>query len=146
VASDDSSTGEDRGTDSGAGEPGRPEGDVYDWYMRGLALLDSGDAAAAATLLQHAHAREPQSRSIRESLGRALLGAGDHAAAVAIFSQLASEDPADDFAHFGWGKAAMALGDLRVAREQFALATAMRPANPAYAAALRSARQAMQSS
>lgn len=121
---------------------GRPEGEVYDWYVRGLALLEAGDAAAAATLLGHARTQEPTSRSIRESLGRALLGASDYDQALAIFAELAHEDPADDFARFGWGKAAMALGDLRLAREQFALATAMRPGNPVYAAALRSARQA----
>jgi predicted Zn-dependent protease len=123
-------------------ERGRPDGEVYDWYVRGLALLEAGDAAAAATLLAHARAQEPTSRSIRESLGRALLAAGGYDEALAIFAELAQEDPADDFARFGWGKAAMALGDLRSAREQFALATAMRPGNPAYAAALRSARQA----
>ncbi|MCW2602331.1 MAG: hypothetical protein JWN61_466 [Pseudonocardiales bacterium] len=121
---------------------GRPEGEVYDWYVRGLGLLEAGDAAAAATLLGHARAMEPTSRSIRESLGRALLGASDYESAMAIFAELAQEDPADDFARFGWGKAAMALGDLRIAREQFALATAMRPGNPTYAAALRSARRA----
>lgn len=121
---------------------GRPEGEVYDWYTRGLALLEAGDCAAAAILLAHARAQEPTSRSIRESLGRALLGASDFEPASAIFAELAQEDPADDFARFGWGKAAMALGDLRVAREQFALATAMRPGNPAYATALRNARQA----
>lgn len=121
---------------------GRPGGDVYDWYIRGLALLEAGDAAAAAVLLSHARAQEPASRSIRESLGRALLGAADYEPALSIFAELVHEDPADDFARFGWGKAAMALGDLRIAREQFALATAMRPTNPAYAAALRNARQA----
>lgn len=130
------------GSSRPAEDGGRPGGDVYDWYVRGLALLESGDASAAATLLRHAHVKEPQSRSVREGLGRALLGAGGYAEAIEIFSELAHEDPADDFARFGWGKAAMALGDLRVAREQFALATAMRPSNPAYAAALRSARQA----
>lgn len=121
---------------------GRPEGEVYDWYIRGLALLEAGDAAAAAILLSHARAQEPTSRSIRESLGRALLGACDYEPALTIFAELVQEDPADDFARFGWGKAAMALGDLRIAREQFALATAMRPSNPAYAVALRNARQA----
>lgn len=120
----------------------RPEGEVYDWYVRGAALLQSGDASAAAILLRHAHEQEPASRSIRETLGRALLGAAQYGAALEIFAELATEDPADDFARFGWGKAAMALGDLRAAREQFALATAMRPHNSAYAAALRSARRA----
>lgn len=121
---------------------GRPQGEVYDWYVRGLALLEAGDAAAAASLLGHARTQEPTSRSIGESLGRALLGASDYEQAQSIFAELAQEDPADDFARFGWGKAAMALGDLRIAREQFALATAMRPTSPAYAAALRNARQA----
>jgi Flp pilus assembly protein TadD len=121
---------------------GRPDGEVYDWYVRGARLLDSGDAAAAAILLRHAYLEEPDSRSIRESLGRALLGSSDFDGALKIFQALVADDPADDFARFASGKAAMALGNVRLAMEQFALATAMRPANSSYAAALRGARQA----
>jgi tetratricopeptide (TPR) repeat protein len=123
---------------------GRPDGETYDWYVRGVRLLDDGNPAAASTLLQHAADAEPNSRSIHESLARALYGAGLFERARAEFAQLAEADPADDYARFGWGRSALALGDLTGAVEQLALASAMRPNHSGYAAALRSARHAKQ--
>jgi hypothetical protein len=35
-------------------EAGVPDGDVYDWYQRGLQLLANRDPAAAATILARA--------------------------------------------------------------------------------------------
>ena len=63
------SSGEYDGT--GPDRRGQPAGEVYDWYVRGLELLDSGNAEAAASILAHAHAREPESASILEALARA---------------------------------------------------------------------------
>ena len=48
-----------------------PEGGVYDWYQRGLQLLDDGNPEAAAILLARAAEAEPQSRSILEARARA---------------------------------------------------------------------------
>ncbi|MGH3264500.1 MAG: tetratricopeptide repeat protein, partial [Trebonia sp.] len=48
----------------------------YDWYTRGLRLLEAGSAAAAAQLLARAAGAEPESRSILEALGRAEFEAG----------------------------------------------------------------------
>jgi hypothetical protein len=42
-----------------------PSGGVYDWYRRGLDLLKNGSPEAAAQLLVHAAAAQPQSRSIQ---------------------------------------------------------------------------------
>ena len=45
-----------------------PRGEVYDWYIRGADLLESGNPAAAVQLLTHAASAEPESRSVREAL------------------------------------------------------------------------------
>lgn len=121
----------------------RPAGEVGDWYRRGLALLDSGDAAAAATVLRHARDAAPEARSVAEALARALYDAGAYGEATDVFAQLSAADPADDYALFGWGRSALASGDARSAAQRLALAAAMRPSNSSYAAALRSARHAL---
>ncbi len=120
-----------------------PRGEVYDWYMRGLSLLDSGNPAAAVQLLGHAAAAEPQSRSVREALARAQFDAGDFADARDNFDWITRADPADDYAQFGLGLAAAKVGDYRSAVEHLALAAAMRPDIAHYGVALRGARAAL---
>src|SRR5436305_5296893 len=117
-----------------------PGGDVYDWYVRGLQLLSSGNAAAAAALLEHAHRAEPGSRSIREALARAQYGAGAFRRARENFASIVAESPTEDYAHFGLGLASTRLGEHAEAVEHLALACAMRPENRDYDAALRRAR------
>jgi tetratricopeptide (TPR) repeat protein len=123
-----------------------PKGEVYDWYTRGLDLLDGGNPAAAVTLLTHATAAEPQSRSVREALARAQFDAGLYADAVESFGWIISVNPADDYAQFGLGLAAAKTGDLPAAVEHLALAAAMRPDITHYATALRGARAALAAS
>lgn len=123
----------------------RPQGGVYDWYRRGLALLEGGDAAAAAQLLIHAATEEPGSRSVREALARAQFDAGDYAGARESFTEIVEQDPADDYALFGAGLAAVKEGDYRQAVEHLALAVAMRPEATHYGAALRRARAGLAS-
>ena len=53
-----------------------PAGEAYDWYRRGTALLEQGNAAAAAELLAWAARAEPEAASIREAWARALFDAG----------------------------------------------------------------------
>ena len=86
-----------------------PQGEVYDWYVRGLDLLEGGNAAAAVTLLQHAATSEPESRSVREALARAQFDSGLYDEAVESFSWIISVNPADDYAQFGLGLAATKL-------------------------------------
>src|SRR3954468_7077020 len=128
------------GKGQGLSEAGSPEGDVYEWYQRGLRLLADGDAAAAATLLSRAADAEPGSRSVLEALGRAQYDAGHYQDAMATFSALTAVNPTDDYAQFGLGLAADRAGDLRVAAEHLALAVAMRPDQSHYARALRGVR------
>jgi len=136
--SGDSTGGHDAGT--GTPDTGAPEGDVYDWYRRGMDLLGRGDAAAAVQLLARATRVEPGSRSVREALARAQFDAGQVPAARQTFASIVAEDPADDYARYGLGLALQRLGDVGGAVEQFALTVAMRPDKAEYAAALRSAR------
>jgi tetratricopeptide (TPR) repeat protein len=120
-----------------------PKGEVYDWYTRGLDLLDGGNPAAAVTLLTHAAQAEPDSRSVREALARAQFDSGLYADAADSFGWIISVNPADDYAQFGLGLAAAKTGDLPAAVEHLALAAAMRPDISHYATALRGARAAL---
>lgn len=124
-----------------------PDGDVYDWYQRGVQLLRDGHPAAAATLLARAATAEPHSRSILEGLARAQYDAGRYQEAVISFTALTAVSPTDDYAHFGLGLAASRAGELPLAAEHLALAVAMRPEIGHYARALRGvrARQAAES-
>ena len=124
--------------------PAAPGGEVYDWYRRGLKLLQERNPAAAAELLEHAARAEPDSRSVREALARAQYNAGRYAAARDNFAAIVADSPTDDYAQFGWGLASARLGDYETAAEHLALAVAMRPDNKHYATALRHARASRQ--
>jgi tetratricopeptide (TPR) repeat protein len=117
-----------------------PEGDVYEWFQRGVQLLATGHPAAAATLLARAAEAESGSRSILEALARAQSDAGRYADAMGSFTELIARAPTDDYAHFGLGLAANRAGELSVAAEHLALAVAMRPDLGHYARALRNVR------
>lgn len=130
----------DRGAEPAA--DAAPGGDVYDWYHRGLDLLDRGNAAAAAQLLEHAAAAEPESRSVREALARAQYSSGKFAAARRSFEQIVDANPVEDYARFGLGLASEKTGDYRSAVEHLSLAVAMRPENQHYGDALARARTA----
>jgi len=136
---------EDRDEDRDDDQPydGAPAGESYDWYVRGLDLLDSGNAAAAVQVLAHAAAAEPQSRAAREALARAQFDAGLYAAACESFAWIIGADPTDDYAQFGLGLAAARTGDFRTAVEHLSLAAAMRPDVTHYTMALRGARAAL---
>jgi tetratricopeptide (TPR) repeat protein len=125
---------------AGVSEDSSPEGDVYEWFQRGVALLADRHPAAAATLLARAAEAEPGSRSILETLARAQYDAGRYAEAMENFTRLIAASPTDDYAHFGLGLAASKAGELRLAAEHLALAAAMRPDLGHYARALRGVR------
>lgn len=117
-----------------------PGGEVYDWYMRGMSLLSSGNPAAAAQVLRHAADAEPHSRSVREALARAQFDSGSYDEARESFAAIVDANPVDDYAQFGLGLSASRVGDYETAVEHLALAVAMRPDNRHYGTALRRAR------
>jgi len=124
------------------GQAASPQGTVYDWYTRGVQLLQDRNPAAAAALLQHAVRAEPHSRSVREALARAQFDSGQYADARESFAAIVADNPTDDYAHFGLGLACNKLGDFDDAAEHLALAVAMCPDNKHYSTALRHARAA----
>lgn len=117
-----------------------PRGEAYDWYTRGVELIETGSPHAAAELLARVVAAEPESRSVREALARAQFDAGLYAEARESFEWIVSVNPADDYAQFGLGLAAARTGDLVKSVEHLALAAAMRPDIAHYGTALRGAR------
>jgi Flp pilus assembly protein TadD len=121
-------------------EEGLPSGEVYDWYQRGVQLLDEGDPATASTVLSRAAARVPHSRSVLEALARAQFDSEQYDQAVVSFQRLVEVDPDDDYAQFGWGLSAAKLGQFDLAVEHLAVAAAMRPDVNYYTLALRGAR------
>lgn len=137
---DSSGAGEARDVSDCVGSP--PGGEVYDWYVRGRELLDRGDASAAAQVLLHTIAADPDSRSAREMLARAQFDSQQYSEAAANFAELVARDPVDHYAHFGLALASRRLGDLPTAIKHLALATAMRPDLRHYAHALQAARAA----
>jgi predicted Zn-dependent protease len=122
----------------------RPAGEVYDWYVRGRTLLDSGNPEAAAELLTHARDHEPESASVLEALARALFDAHRYPEAEQAFVELVEASPDDDYARFGLGLTRLRLGDLAGAVQQLAMAATMRPARADYQQALREARATVQ--
>jgi tetratricopeptide (TPR) repeat protein len=120
-----------------------PQGEVYDWYIRGLNLLESGSHAAAVQVLGHAATAEPRSRSVLEALARAQFDSGMFEEATQSFARIIELNPDDDYAQFGMGLSAAKTGDLRTAVEHLALAAAMRPDVTHYNTALRGARAAL---
>jgi tetratricopeptide (TPR) repeat protein len=120
-----------------------PAGEVYDWFVRGVDLLDNGDTNAAVQLLSHCAQAEPESRAVREALARAQFDVGMYDEARENFEWIISVNPADDYAQFGLGLAATKAGDLASAVEHLALAAAMRPDIAYYGTALRGARAAL---
>lgn len=120
--------------------PSRPQGDPHTWYRRGLDLLNGGNPAAAAQVLQHAATAEPAARSVREALARAQFDARRYDEAADNFRLIVEANPADDYAHFGLGLALARSGDPAAAAEHLALAAAMRPDEKPYTDALRAVR------
>lgn len=120
-----------------------PTGEVYDWYTRGVHLLEDGDSAGAVTLLTQVAQAEPASRSVREALARSQFDSGMYPEAAENFEWITEQNPADDYAQFGLGLAAAKTGDLQAAVTHLALAAAMRPDINHYAIALRGARAAL---
>lgn len=119
---------------------GEPAGEVYDWYVRALELLEAGSPEAAAALLGHAHVREPDSASVLEALARASFDAGRYDAAAGQFARLTELSPDNDYAQFGLGLSRMRLGDHEGAVEHLAIAAVMCPQRKEYDQALREAR------
>ena len=113
-----------------------PAGGPYEWYQRGLALVNSGDCAPAAILLARVLQEEPESVAALEGYARALFDCARYDEALMAFSQLVARTPDDDYAHFGMGSTLWRLQRFTEARDELAMALVMRPERSDYAQAL----------
>jgi len=104
----------------------------YDWYQRGLELLQSGDNHAAATLLERAAAAEHGKSSIHEALARAYFGSRRFDEALEQFGVVLEISPANDYALFGVGLCLGRLGRLPEAVGHLRMASVMHPENEDY--------------
>lgn len=123
----------------------RPEGEPYDWYRRGITLLEEGSPAAAAELLAWAVDEEPTAASIREAFARSLFDTRRYDQAAREFEVLCDLVPDDDYAHFGYGLSLWRLRRFHEAQQQLAMAAVMRPERSEYATALRQVRATLAS-
>ena len=123
-----------------------PAGDAYDWYLRGLELLEAGDAAAAVQVLGHTVTASPESRMAREGLARAQFDLGMYVEAQENFAWIISINPADDYAQFGLGLCLSQLEQWETAVVHLALASELRRDIALYSTALRGARAALTAS
>ena len=117
-----------------------PGGEAYDGYRRGAALLEEGNAAAAAELLAWAARAEPAAASIREAWARALFDARRFLDAEREFRVLAELVPDNDYARFGLGLALWRQRQFPEAAEHLAMAVVMRPDRVEYGRALHQVR------
>ena len=107
---------------------------VYDLFMRGSALLEAGDFAAAAIPLERARRLEPDKTSIREALGRAYFRSARFAAAAREFQAVVERAPVNHYALYCLGRALEKTGKRREASRNAALAAGMRPDREDYRA------------
>ncbi|GAB3680084.1 tetratricopeptide repeat protein [Angustibacter aerolatus] len=129
----------DRGDEVG-GTDGAPGGGLYEWWRRGVDLLERGDAAAAAVLLERAVAADPGAASCWEALGRARYDAGDFARAVDAFDELVRLAPDSHYGHFALGLSLTRVDRFERGAEHLAMAATMQPGRAEYVDRLRQAR------
>lgn len=120
--------------------PVTPDGGPYDWWQRGTELLERGDAAAAAVLLEHTVRADASSASGWEALGRASYDARDFVRAAQAFEQLVRRSPDSHYGHFALGLSLTRLDRFEQAVEHLAMAATMRPGRSEYTDRLKQAR------
>lgn len=103
------------------------EEDAYALLARGLELLDEGNPAQAALVLERARAAAPSKGSILEALGRAYYSHRRFDAASKCFSEAIEVDPANDYAHYCMGLCCLKHGKKTRAAGHFKLAWCMKP-------------------
>ncbi len=105
---------------------------VFDLYRRGVELLDAGDPAQAALVLEKAYSIEPEKASICEALGRAYFNYSQFNQAGIFFKRALKIDPSNHYGHFGIALCLEKLGYYQKALGHIKLAVAMAPKNDEY--------------
>lgn len=121
-----------------------PDGGPYEWWQRGVELLQRGDAAAAAVLFERTVEADARSASGWEALGRASYDAGRFHRAAEAFARLLELAPDSHYGHFALGLSLTRLDRFERGVEHLAMASAMRPERREYTDRLRQARATLQ--
>lgn len=100
---------------------------TYELYQLGLNLLETGDPAQAANVLERAKVMEPNKGSICEALGRAYYNFGQFDQAMLNFNKALEIDPTNHYAHFGLSLCLERKGILVKSYGHIKLALAMQP-------------------
>jgi Flp pilus assembly protein TadD len=106
--------------------------DVYELYVRGTELLESGYNHQATIPLTRARDLAPDKTSIREALGRALFRAQRYEEAAEEFQAVIDRAPTNDYALFCLGRSLQMLGRHAEARQPLAQAAGMQPGRHDY--------------
>ncbi len=105
---------------------------AYSLFQRGCELLESGNPAQAAILLEKASLLEPEKASIHEALGRAYFNYGQTEPAHEHFAKAVDLYPSDDYGHFCLAMSNYRLGRVMNALKHIKLALAMKPDSELY--------------
>lgn len=100
---------------------------AYALLRRGSELLEEGNPAQAALVLERARLAEPRKGSILEMLGRAYYRCGRFAAAAAGFEEALEVDPTNDYAHYCLGLCLLKMRRNETAAGHFKMAWTLRP-------------------
>lgn len=101
--------------------------EAYTMLMKGMELLESGNPAQAALVLEKVREMEPRKGSVLETLGRAYYGCRRYSEAAAMFESALEVDPSNDYAHYCLGLCYVKLRREDAAAGHFKLAWYLRP-------------------
>lgn len=111
---------------------------AYELLQRGKELLQTGNPAQAAVVLERAKRVYPHKGSIREALGQAYYNYSQYHLAKEEFKKAIEIDPTNHYAHFGLGLCLQKLGKRNRALRHLKLALSMEPDSKDYQKALQS--------
>lgn len=100
---------------------------TYSLLQQGRELLEEGNPAQAAVLLERARSREPTKGSILELLGRAYFGYQQYEEAAWRFDEAIQVNPTNDYAHYCLGLCCLKLQKNGEAGRHFKIAWSLRP-------------------
>lgn len=103
------------------------EGRAYILMQIGRELLEQGDPAQAAVVLERASAEESRKGSILELLGRAYYACGRYQDAALRFEEALEVDPTNHYAHYCLGLCYLKTSKRAEAGGHFKMAWFMKP-------------------
>lgn len=99
----------------------------YSLLQQGKDMLESGNPAQAAVVLERARRMAPEKGSILEVLGRAYFLYGEYVKATECYSEAVEVDPTNDHAHYCLGLCLLKGKKKPEAGRHFKIAWSLRP-------------------